>query len=246
MVENDIEEEQQNFNNARDLVQLCDTITYFLHLKMATLDKNTNFRVPGALEQIIKLAKQLPVPRPEEWGSLAVGRVSTKRRFKASGGNGAEDYRPKTRAKWSNEAKKELVDLVENEGLRIAKLGEKANHAGHINWTALARRYGFAGANPVYRQYKELTGKEPPGMRPKDGSKPETSVSEPSDLSWTTDKCDQLMRLVEDDEYRKSIFGKKSLKWSKIGELLGFSKKECKQKYTDLTGKNPDVVDAVE
>lgn len=222
----------QPFNNAADLVQLCDTISYFLHLKMATMDKNANFRVPAAVEKIIELGRQLPTPRPEEWGSLAVGRISTKRKFKASTGSGSDEIKTsKRRATWSEEAKKELVELVENEDIRVAKLGDRANHAGHINWTALARRYGFAGAGPVYRQYEAMTGKQPPGIKPKDLQKAD------SERMWTGEKCDQLIRFVEDVEYRKSIIGEESMRWKDVGDFLGFSKKECKEKYTDLTGK---------
>lgn len=238
MVEHEMEE-PQSFNNAHDLVQLCDTVTYFMHLKMAAMDKNANFRVPAGVDKIIELAKQLPVPRPEEWGSLAVGRISTKRKYKAS--TAGEDFKSKTRAKWSDEAKKELVELVDNEEKRKEKLGDKANHAGHINWTALARRYGFAGAGPLYRQYELMTGKTPPGIRPKmEGQKPMLEPEDASSLAWTAEKCDHLMRLVENEQYRKDTFGKKSLKWHKIGDFLGFSKKDCKKKYSDLTGKTLD------
>jgi transposase-like protein len=234
MVENETVD-VQSFNNAADLVQLCDTITYFLHLKMATMDKNANFRVPPAVEKIIELGRQLPVPRPEEWGSLAVGRISTKRKFKASGGPGLEEIKSsKRRATWSEEAKKELVELVENEDMRIAKLGDRANHAGHINWTALARRYGFAGAGPVYRQYEAMTGKQPPGIRPKDLQKGDSM-----EHMWTGDKCDQLIRYVEDADFRKAMTGTESMKWKDVGDYLGFSTKECKEKYSDLTGKDP-------
>lgn len=234
MVEHETEEIQP-FNNAADLVQLCDTISYFLHLKMATIDKNANFRVPSSVEKIIELARQLPPPRPEEWGSLAVGRISTKRKFKASTGVGVDEIKTsKRRATWSEEAKKELVELVENEDMRRAKLGDRANHAGHINWTALARRYGFAGAGPVYRQYESITGKNPPGIKPKDLQKGDLS-----DQTWTAEKCDQLIRFVEEVEYRKALTGSDGLRWKDIGNLLGFSKKDCKEKYTDLTGKAP-------
>lgn len=234
MVEHD-STDIQPFNNGADLVQLCDTISYFLHLKMATMDKNANFRVPASVEKIIELARQLPPPRPEEWGSLAVGRISTKRKFKASTGVGVDEIKTsKRRATWSEEAKKELVELVENEDMRFAKLGDRANHAGHINWAALARRYGFAGAGPVYRQYEALTGKQPPGIKPKDMQKEESS-----DLLWTPEKCEQLIRFIENLDYRKALTGSENLKWKHVEELLGFSKKDCKQKYMDLTGKPP-------
>ena len=93
----ELDAEQLSFNNAQDLVVLSDTIVYYLNVKMAAMDKNANFRVPGAMEKIIELARTLPSPTPEEWGSLAVGRISTKRKFK--GASSGEDNRSKTRAK---------------------------------------------------------------------------------------------------------------------------------------------------
>lgn len=239
------EPQQHSFNNASDLVALSDSLVYYLNLKMAAMDKKTNFRVPANVDKIIELARTLPLPTAEEWGSLAVGRISTKRKFKT--GNQGEEARAKTRAKWSEEAKKELVELVDNEEKRKAELGDKANHAGHINWTALARRYGFAGAGPLYRQYQILTGRDPPGVKHRlDLQKRDDSPDDVGNMlipglqvpaEWTPEKCDELMRLVTDTDYREQVFGKAKLKFSRIADRLGVSKKQAKEKYADLTGR---------
>lgn len=242
----ELDAEQLSFNNAQDLVVLSDTIVYYLNVKMAAMDKNANFRVPGAMEKIIELARTLPSPTPEEWGSLAVGRISTKRKFK--GASSGDDNRSKTRAKWTEENKRELVELVDDEEKRKLILGDKANHAGHINWTALARRYGFAGAGPLYRQYQLMTGREPPGVKPKvegRSSKLEEMIDDngvphvgpPMGTEWTQEKCDYLVKLVHDEDFRKAETGKKTLKWSRISETVRMPRKECKKKYTDLTGQ---------
>lgn len=252
------EHHEQSFNNATDLVTLCDSIVYYVNLKMAAIDKKTNFRMPANVDKIIELARSLPPPTVEEWGSLAVGRISTKRKFK--GAAGIEEQKTKVRAKWSEKNKRELVDLVDNEDRRKAVLGDKANHAGHINWTALARRYGFAGAGPLYRQYQLMTGREPPGVKQKidlpkrnefgegdddDDNDDEDEGPVPVPLQmpslahmWNQQNCELLVKLVDDIHFRKERTGKEKLKWSRISELLGLPKKECKAKYTELTGRS--------
>jgi hypothetical protein len=222
-----------SFSSPLDLVNLIDTISYFLHLKMASSDKNTNFRVPAGIDKIIEIARCLPVPTSEEWGSLAVGRISTKRKFRVSA---AEEVKSsKKRATWTEDAKKELVELVENDDLRREKLGERANHNGHINWASLARRYGFSGAGPVYRQYESITGKKPPGVKqakrrsedPGDASDPELRDHQ---------KCGELIRLVQNDAHRRSIIGTVEVDWKLIGRQLGVSGKIARAKYEELTG----------
>ncbi len=54
---------------------------------------------------------------------------------------------------------------------------------------------------------------------------------------WTKEAGDTLVRLVEDAAWRQTQTGKRKLKWSRVSENLGKDKKECRRKYTRLTGK---------
>lgn len=61
---------------------------------------------------------------------------------------------------WTEDKKEELVRMVEDEKFRYERLGSDGTYRGHVNWAALARRYGFSGSAPVQKQYRAITGKE--------------------------------------------------------------------------------------
>ncbi len=100
------------FITPQELLTLMDTIAYFVHLKMHVLEQNADFTVPSDVDRIIELARGLPMPRPDEWGSLAMGRISTKRTFCA---DGTEEIKRARRRAWKTEYNQELIDLVEND-----------------------------------------------------------------------------------------------------------------------------------
>jgi hypothetical protein len=226
------------FSTPVDLLNLVDTVSYFLHLKMASLDKKMNIRVPPGVDTIIEIARGLPAPRPEEWGSLAVGRISMKRKYKGPTSAGAEEGKAsKRRATWTEESAKELVELVENDELRREKLGDDGSHAGNINWASLARRYGFSGAAPVYRKYEEMTGKKAPGVRKRrDPSKP--VIQQQAEPGWEDhEKSADLIRLVQNDAHRLSVLGTSQMDWNLIAEYLHVTAKSARAKYHELTGQ---------
>ena len=211
--------EQQPFSSPMDLLNLIDTISYFFHLKMHVMEKHVTFNVPREVDRIIELARDLPTPRPDEWGSLAVGRISTKRKF---GVHGMEESSKaikgiKRRVAWTSESNRELVELVENDDLRQQRIFDGSNHDGSINWMGLARKFGFSSPEPVQRQYQLLMEKK--AVRELDHEK-------------STD----LIRLVQNASYRERILGTQEVVWHAIAAHLGVTEESARDKYREMTG----------
>ena len=163
---------QQPVCTPAELINLMDTISYFVQLKMHVTEKNLTFTVPPEVDRIIELARGLPTPRPDEWGSLALGTVSTKRKF---GANRMEESkgpkRPRDRvsdegnqrqydelttdrkasaAIWEDHEKSvDLIRLVQNASYRERMLGTQ-----DVAWHAIARHLGVAeeSARDEYRR----------------------------------------------------------------------------------------------
>lgn len=242
------------------IANISERISYYLNLQLAAKAHGVEVRVPAALQQIVTLAANLPAPEGSSWAALAVGKLPVKAKSKKPAGGENGDSGSKVRGKWDDDSKAELVRLVDDEDFREEVLGKEGTRQGHVNWAALARRYGFSGNQPIHRQYKLMTGKEPPGVaakreagegegpaakKPKkdgDGAGPSGASAEGvvSADGWTKVESDKLVKLVEDEGYRKLETGKRHLKWSRVAEVLGKGKKECKKKYVALTGKEID------
>ena len=280
---------------------MAEAISYYLNLRLMAKAHNTEVKIPLQVAQIIEFASELPPPELVSWGALASGNIpkdakkSKKSKPKATtatgagdeeGHEGGEGTAKKTRGKWTDEHKAELVRMVEDESFREAQLGTDANFGGHPNYGVLAKRYGFSTAAPIKRMYTTLTGKEAPGAKPKAAAKREVEVegdkaevgqgggatkpapkkakTEPKKAAggaakdndntfegkelpkgWNTEAASKLVKLVENEDFRKSLTGKRSLKWSRIVECFsaqinGLSKKDCKRLYTTLTGKETE------
>jgi hypothetical protein len=250
--------EGADVNTASGILAIAESVTYYLNLRLSAKERHVDVAIPAAVEQIVELASGLPLPNTQNWASLAVGKMPKEAKAKAVKPEG-EGGGSRSRGKWTDENKAELVKMVEDATFRTEILGSDGTHNGFPNWSALARRYGFSGVAPVHRQYQAITNKDPPGIKAKpareagEGGEPaakkakkETNgagtskaaaAAAPSEDGWTKEACDILVKLVEDAAYRKVQTGKKKLKWSKIAENIGKHKKESKKKYTQLTGK---------
>jgi hypothetical protein len=240
------------------ITAIAESVTYYLNLRLSAKEAHVNVAIPAAVEQIVELASGLPLPSTQNWASLAVGKMPKEAKSKAAKPEG-EGGAARSRGKWSEANKEELVKMVEDASFRTEILGSDGTRNGFPNWSALARRYGFSGVAPIHRQYQAITNKDPPGIKAKpakegdEGGEPaakrakkETNGAGTSkgaaaaDVAvdgWTKEACDILVKLVEDAAYRKAQTGKKKLKWSKIAENIGKHKKESKRKYTQITGK---------
>lgn len=247
-------------NTPSGIVAIAESVTYYLNLRLSAKEAHVDVVIPAAVEQIVELASSLPLPSTQNWASLAVGKMPKEAKAKAAKPEG-EGGAARSRGKWTDANKEELVKMVEDASFRTEILGSDGTHNGFPNWSALARRYGFSGVAPVYRQYQAITNKDPPGIKAKpakeggEGGEPaakkakkETNGAGTSNIAaavavdvaadgWTKEACDLLVKLVEDAAYRKAQTGKKKLKWSKIAENIGKHKKESKKKYTQITGK---------
>jgi hypothetical protein len=245
-------------NTPAGIMAIAETVTYYLNLRLSAKERHVEVAVPAAVDQIVELASGLPLPSTQNWASLAVGKMPKEAKAKAVKPEGEGS---RSRGKWTDATKEELVKMVEDDDFRTEMLGADATHNGHPNWSALARRYGFSGVAPVHRQYQAITNKDPPGIKAKtareagEGGEPaakkakkESNGAGPSKSAaaatatatadgWTSEECEILVKLVEDATFRKAQTGKKKLKWSKIADNIGKHKKESKKKYTLLTGK---------
>ncbi len=198
-----------------EMVALIDKISYFVHLKMHVLEQNAAFTVPHDVDRIIELARGLPTPRPDEWGSLAVGRISTKRTFCA---DGTEEIKRSRRRVWTPENNQELIDLVENNDLRLEKIPDGNRPDGSINWLSIAHRFGFSSQGPVQRQYELLAARNSPAV-------------------WEDHvKSSDLIRLVQNASYRERMLGTQGLSWDAIAGHLGVTEQSARDKYREMTG----------
>ena len=246
-------------NTPSGITAIAESVSYYLNLRLSAKEHHLEVSIPAAVEQIVDLANGLPLPSTQNWASLAIGKMPKEAKAKAAKPEGEGGAR--ARGKWTDAHKEELVKMVEDATFRTEILGSDGTHNGFPNWSALARRYGFSGVAPIHRQYQASTGKDPPGIKPKPARpageegepaakkpKKETNgagtsaaaaaaTDAPASDGWTKEHCDRLVKLVEDSSYRKAMTGKKKLKWSKIAENVGKHKKECKKKYTAITGK---------
>jgi hypothetical protein len=244
-------------NTPSGITAIAESVTYYLNLRLSAKEHQADVAIPAAVEQIVELASGLPLPSTQNWATLAVGKLPKEAKAKASKPEGEGAGR--SRGKWTDASKEELVKMVEDASFRTEILGNDGTHNGHPNWSALARRYGFSGVAPVHRQYQAITNKDPPGIKAKPAREGGEGEGEPaakkakketngagtsaaaaaveSADGWTKEHGDMLVKLVEDSAYRKAQTGKKKLKWSKIAENVGKHKKECKKKYTAITGK---------
>jgi len=244
------------------ITAIAESLTYYLNLRLSAKEANIDVAIPAAVEQIVELANSLPLPSTQNWASLAVGKMPKEAKAKAAKPEG-EAGAVRSRGKWSEASKEELVKMVEDESFRTEILGSDGTRNGFPNWSALARRYGFSGVAPIHRQYQAITNKDPPGVKAKpakegsgEGAEPaakrakketngagtskDAAAATAADVAvdgWTKEACDMLVKLVEDAAYRKAQTGKKKLKWSKIAENIGKHKKDSKKKYTQITGK---------
>ena len=263
---------------------LSETLAYYLNLRLSAKSQHMDVTIPEAVEQIIHLASGLPRPDTTKWAALAVGKMPKDVKAKAHKPDAEDgDSKPRNRGKWTEEHKAELVRLVEDEAFRTETLGADGTHNGNVNWSALARRYGFSGINPIHRQYQATTGKDPPGIKSKSvlkTSAPQTTTAAGGEDAaeqppakkakkevaasgkaataakattttaatttsadgWTTAQCDELIKLVEDEDFRKQRTGKRRLKWTRLVDHLGKDKHALKVKYAALTGRNVDDV----
>jgi len=231
---------------------MIETFSYYLNLRLMSKTQGIDIKIPATVDQIVEMAVRLPKPEVASWAALAVGKIPSKAKSKAkteAAENGDEGKR--VRARWSDANKAEMVRLVEDADFREETLGKEGTRLGHVNWAALARRYGFSGTAPIHRQYQVITKKEPPGVAKRkevtEGGEPSVKKAKPSsgaiavDIDgWKEAEHLELIKLVEDESHRKKVTGKRHLKWSRIAEALGKGKKECKNKYTTLTGKDID------
>ncbi len=208
-------ERDQRFGTPQELLALVDTISYFVHLKMHVLEQSATFTVPRDVDRIIELARGLPTPRPDEWGSLAVGRISTKRTFSA---DGTEEVKRTRRRGWKAENNQELIDLVENEDLRLEKITDGNNLDGSIDWSSIARWFGYSSPGTVQRQYELLKEKI-------------------ASTVWEDhEKSSDLIRLAQNASYRERMLGTQVLAWDAIAAHLGVTEKSARDKYREMTG----------
>lgn len=229
-------------SSIEEIIDLSQRINYFLQLRLAASTHETSLSIPPETEQILELARNLPKPGTTDWSALALGKLPKKRSKPKRGGEGSSSSRQKWH--WSEESKEEMVKLVDDASLREEVLGKDGTRNGIVNWALLANRYGYSTSDPLRKLYRQLTGKEAPGSRAKRGS---TSLNQPASKKakssanshgWTSEQSKELIRLVEDESYRKKKTGKSKLKWSKILLYLGKeSKRDCKRRYTQITGK---------
>lgn len=245
---------EEGINTVSGITSLCETISYYFNLRLSAKSRGLQIPLPAAVGQIAELASNLKPPTTSDWGALAVGKLPSKTKIAKQSltENGGENK--KSRGKWTEAGKEEMVKLVDDPEFREQVLGERGTRLGHVNWSMLAERYNFSGVAPIYRQYKESTGRDPPGVKlkrekeegfdqpeskkPKSKEQPKKAEKETKTQDgWTKSECDQLVKLVENEGYRKNVTGKRHLKWSRIAEALKKEKKECKHKYTAVTGK---------
>ena len=251
-----------NPDTVSGVTSICENVAYYLNLRLSAKTQNVEVSLPPAVQQIVELATTLPRTDVHAWAALAVGKMPKDIKSKATKPEAADggDGKPRARGKWTETNKKELVQMVEDETFRNEALGADGTHNDHVNWAALARRYGFSGPAPVHRQYQAITGKDPPGVKltkPKTTKDGEEGPSEPAAKKprveqpvvaaapaapaaadgWSPESLSKLIKLVEDESYRKQQTGKRHLKWSRVADCLTKNKKECKKKYTALTGK---------
>ena len=249
-----------NADTPAGVAAISSTIGYYLNLRLLSKTQGVDVVMPAAMDQIVQLACTLPPAEGASWAYLAVGKVPTKGKAKAKkaapAGDG-EDGKQRSRGQWTEANKAEMVRLVEDVTFREDTLDKDATHQGHVNWAALARRYGFSGTGPIHRMYTAMTGKDPPGVVKRkeagEGSEPAPKKAKseaapkaaaapamPSADGWTPVQCSELVKLVEDEAHRKRVTGKRHLKWSRVADALAKGKKESKKKYTAITGKEVD------
>lgn len=251
---------EEGINTVSGITALCETISYYFNLRLTAKSRALEIPLPVAVGQIAELASSLKPPTTSDWAALAVGKLPPKTKIKQSSENGGDNK--KSRGKWTEAGKEEMVKLVDDSEFRMQVLGERGTRLGHVNWSMLAERYNFSGVAPIYRQYKESTGRDPPGVKlkrekeeEKETGKAGGAAAEPESKrvkgkevkqkapetgqhdGWKKSECDELIKLVENESYRKNVTGKRHLKWSRIAEALKKEKKECKRKYTAVTGK---------
>lgn len=250
-------EERVDSDTAGGVNTICETISYYLNLRLNAIALGMDVVLPPAVEQIVELATSLPAPATASWAALATGKLPAKTKPKPQIENGEGK---RARGKWTEAGKEEMIKLVDDPVFRRMILGDRGTHQGHVNWSALADRYKFSGTGPIQRQYKEITGRDPPGAKPRKEKEAEeeekvvepspppkklkTEEPNPEEASadgWTATQSRELVKLVEDEEYRKDVTGKQHLKWSRIAEALAKGKKECKKKYEEVTGKKVET-----
>lgn len=258
-----------NADTVAGVTAICENVSYYLNLRLSAKSQNVEVTVPAAVHQIVELASALPRPDVYGWAALAVGKMPKDVKTKTARPEGESgDAKPRTRGKWTEANKEELKRIVDDEAFRTETLGADGTHNGNVNWAALARRYGFSGPAPIHRQYKAMTGRDPPGVKPKptkegeEGAAAAAAAGEPpakkpkteapaavaprppaapaASDGWSADACSTLIKLVDDESFRKAKTGKRHMKWSRVADCLGKNKKECKKKYTALTGKDAE------
>ncbi|KAL6768311.1 hypothetical protein ACKKBF_B38635 [Auxenochlorella protothecoides x Auxenochlorella symbiontica] len=72
---------------------------------------------------------------------------------------------------------------------------------------------------------------------PADTPAPDSAPPTTPGGAWTAAQDLELQRLVREEGYRKEVLGKKHLKWSRIAEHFGHSKKSSRKRFTALTGE---------
>ena len=223
----------------KGVTEAMEAIGYYLTARLMAKAKGVEPQLPPGVQVIADAAAGAP-----------------------SGEEGGEEGHKRARGAWTDTSRAELVKLADDAAYREATLGKEGNRAGLPNWAAMARHLGFSGTAPLLRQYKATTGKEPPhAVRAKkeagdaeggappakkaktaDGAAPSAAAASAgagpsSEGGWTPADVAKLVKLVEDEVYRKEVTGKRHLKWSRVAAALVKGKKESKKKYTAETGK---------
>lgn len=171
------------------------------------------------------------------------------------------------RMKWTTETESELLRLADDDSYREETLGKEGTRKGAINWAAVARHFGFSNGTHVKQKYSELKGipvekkekkkkadgegeedgkpakkakkeeqQEQPAAKPAAGGNEEGGPT-PAGGEWSKQQGEELVRLVEHEEERKKLFGKRKLRWKRIAEHFGQKSKACKKHYSKLTSK---------
>ncbi|KFM29047.1 Ubiquitin-conjugating enzyme E2 1 [Auxenochlorella protothecoides] len=232
-----------------ELAEYGSNLFYYLSMHLVASARGRNTIVPEAVSEIWSLMKTLPAPAPEAWHKVIKGTPGTKPRMTAKAKTEAEasDLPRKIRRPkmvWTEEQSAELVKLIEDKEYRIEKLGEKyANHGLNPNYAAIARLFDASGpasgprAKKAKVQADTAEAQTPGPAAPADTPAPDSAPPTTPGGAWTAAQDLELQRLVREEGYRKEVLGKKHLKWSRIAEHFGHSKKSSRKRFTALTGE---------
>uniref|UniRef100_A0A1D2A5Z9 Myb-like domain-containing protein n=1 Tax=Auxenochlorella protothecoides TaxID=3075 RepID=A0A1D2A5Z9_AUXPR len=128
--------------------------------------------------------------------------------------------------------------------LLFCSLCETLSHAESVSRPLLVPSfYLFAGpasgprAKKAKVQADTAEAQTPGPAAPADTPAPDSAPPTTPGGAWTAAQDLELQRLVREEGYRKEVLGKKHLKWSRIAEHFGHSKKSSRKRFTALTGE---------